>query len=122
APPGANPVAVVQRVLANTAQQKLALGPPGAVPAAAAAPRMPTLGAPGAAPAAAAQRMPTLGPPGAAPAAARSRCRCGQPWNCTCGQSGQSGRWVRRGRDIVIINCQQLRQGHTASLQAKQRL
>jgi len=104
APPGANPVAVVQRVLANAAQQKLALGTPGAAPAAAA------------------QRMPTLGTPGAAPAAARSRCRCGQPWNCTCGQSGQSGRWIRRGRDIVIINCQQLRQGHTASLQAKPRL
>src|SRR5262245_25068875 len=86
APPGANPVAVAQRVLANAAQQKL-----------------------------------TGGTPGASPAAARSRGRCGHPGNCTCGQSGQSGRWVRRGRDIVIINCQQVREGHAASLQAKQR-
>jgi hypothetical protein len=68
APPGANPVAVAQRVLANAAQRKL-----------------------------------TVGAAGASPAAPRSRCRCGQPWNCTC---GQSGRWVRRGRNIVIINCQ----------------
>jgi hypothetical protein len=87
APPGANPVAVAQRVLANAAQRKL-----------------------------------TVGAAGASPAASRSRCRCGQPWNCTCGQSGQSGRWVRRGRNIIIINCQQLREGRTASLQAKQRL
>ena len=105
APPGANPVAVAQRVLANAAQRTLTMGTPGASPAAAAA-----------------QRTLTVGTPGASPAAARSRCRCGQPWNCTCGQSGKSGRWIRRGRDIVIINCQQLREGHTASLQAKQRL
>ena len=87
APPGANPVAVAQRVLANAAQQKL-----------------------------------TLGTPGTSPAASRSRCRCGQPWNCTCGQSGKSGRWVRRGQNIVIINCQRLREGHAASRQVKQRL
>src|SRR5262249_20328885 len=105
APPGANPVAVVQRVLADAAQRTLTMGAPGAAPTAsapqppplglpgagpaAAAPRPPTLGAPSAAPAAAAQRIPTLGIPGAAPAAAGGRCRCGQPWNCTCGQSGQ---------------------------------
>jgi hypothetical protein len=87
APPGANPVAVAQRVLANAAQRQL-----------------------------------TVGAAGASPAASRNRCRCGQPWNCTCGQSGQSGWWIRRGRDIVIINCQQLRAGHAAFLQAKQRL
>ena len=73
APPGANPVAVAQRVLANTAQQKLTLG---------------------------------TGTPGPSSAASRSRCRCGQPENCICGQSGKSGRWVRRGRNIIIINCQ----------------
>ncbi|HSX81123.1 MAG TPA: hypothetical protein VLQ80_21460, partial [Candidatus Saccharimonadia bacterium] len=87
APPGANPVAVAQRVLANAAQRKL-----------------------------------TMGTPGGSPAAPKRRCRCGQPGNCTCGQSGKSGRWIRRGRDIVIINCQQLREGHAASLQARQRL
>jgi hypothetical protein len=69
APSGANPVAVAQRVLATTAQQKL-----------------------------------TLGTSGASPAVSRSRCRCGRSGNCTCGQSGQSGRWIQRGRRIVLMN------------------
>lgn len=98
APPGANPVAVAQKVLANAAQQKLTMSTP------------------------ATQQKLTLGTPGASPVASRSRCRCGQPGNCMCGQSGKSGRWVRRGRNIIIINCQQLREGHAASRQAGQRL
>jgi hypothetical protein len=53
----------------------------------------------------AARRKLTVGAPGASPAASRNRCRCGQPWTCTCGQTGQSGRWIRRGRSVVILNC-----------------
>src|SRR5262245_4717408 len=70
APPGADPIAVVKKALANVAQRRL-----------------------------------SVGAPGAAPSTAGSRCSCGQPWNCTCGKTGKNGRWIRRGRSIVIINC-----------------
>jgi hypothetical protein len=82
--------------LAGTAARAAALAPPGANPVTVAQRVLAT----------AAQQKLTLGTPGALPAASRSRCRCRQPGNCMCGRSGKSGRWVRRGRNIIIINCQ----------------
>lgn len=31
-------------------------------------------------------------------------CTCEDPTNCRCGKRNQSGRWIRRGNRIVIIN------------------
>jgi len=78
--------------MAGTAARAAALAPPDANPVAVAQKVL----------AQAAQRKLTAGAPGAAPAASGRRCRCGQPGSCTC---GQSGRWIRRGRSIVIVNC-----------------
>jgi hypothetical protein len=81
--------------MAGTAARAAALAPPAANPVAVAQKVL----------AQAAQRKLTVGAPSTAPAASRRRCICGQPWNCQCGQTGKSGRWIRRGRSIVIINC-----------------
>jgi hypothetical protein len=81
--------------MAGTAARAAALAPPAANPVAVAQKVL----------AQEAQRKLTASALGAAPAASKRPCRCGQPGNCTCGQAGQSGRWIRRGRNIVIINC-----------------
>lgn len=94
APPATNPVAVAQKVLAQEAQRKLTVGATGAAPVAS------KLSATGSWP-----ESSNVGATGAAPAAPSRRCMCGHPGRCTCGQTAQSGRWIRRGRSIVIVNC-----------------
>lgn len=80
--------------LAGTAARVAAFAPPGAHPVAVAQRVLAT----------AAQQKLTLGTSGASPAVSRRRCRCGRSGSCTCGQSGPSGRWIRRGRRIVLMN------------------
>ena len=85
APAGINPIELAQKTLANSAQQKLARGP-------AAASRIGS-----------STRTATTG----TAVANGGRCRsCGQrSWNCKCGRISQTGRWVRHGPNIVIVNC-----------------
>lgn len=108
APPGTNPIAVAQKVLANSAQEKIggstrAVRSPGiGVKVAPAAPPIPK-------PITQNQAVPVdsmrqKAEEGTSITAGRP-CACGQPLSCACGKAGQRGRWIRRGRSIVIINC-----------------
>jgi hypothetical protein len=81
--------------MAGTAARAAALAPPAANPVAVALEVL----------AQAAQRQLTAGAAGTVPAASRRRCMCAQHGSCTCGQTAQSGRWIRRGRSIVLVNC-----------------
>jgi len=107
APPEANPVAIAQKVLANSAQQLAKKAAPvsragtGAKAGPVASPISPPITPTQAMPVDSARQKAKAGPP----VAAERPCPCGQPKNCQCGKTGQNGRWIRRGRSIVIVNC-----------------
>jgi hypothetical protein len=105
APTGTNPIALAQNVLANSAQEKLtkqlvsarrvgngAKAATAALPIAIPVKTIQT-----------AWRKAEIGSPDTN---GRPCGSCGQPrWNCKCGTTSQSGRWMRHGRSIVIVNC-----------------
>jgi hypothetical protein len=105
APTGTSPIALAQKVLATSAQEKLAKQPATASKAGTGA----TAGT-GASlvsiPVKTAQTGWRMSEPGIA-VIKGLRCRsCGQPSaSCKCGTINQTGRWMRHGRSIVIINC-----------------
>lgn len=107
APPEANPVALAQKVLANSARQLAKKAAPsgragtGAKAEPVASPLSPPVSPAQAIPVDSARQKAKTG----APVTAGHPCTCGQPRNCQCGKIGQSGRWIRRGRSIVIVNC-----------------
>jgi hypothetical protein len=108
APPSANPVAVAQKVLANSAQEKITRSVP-PVPGPRNGAKAATAPPPLSKPVPAGQRVPVSSARQqavkASSVAAGVPCSCAQPLSCQCGKIGQNGRWVRRGRSIVIINC-----------------
>ena len=108
APPQANHIAIAQKVLANSAQEKLAKST-SPVRRAGNGTRAAMAAASIAKPVATTQTIPVdsarLKAKAGTPVAAERPCPCGQPKNCQCGKTGQNGRWIRRGRSIVIVNC-----------------
>jgi hypothetical protein len=105
APTGSNPITLAQKVLANSAQEKLTK------------PSAPT-GRAGrgakAATAASAISIPVRtiqtgrreAATGVAVANGRPCSSCGQRYsNCKCATINHTGRWMRHGRSIVIVNC-----------------
>jgi hypothetical protein len=107
APPEANPVALAQKVLATSAQQLAMKATPvgragaGAKAGPVASPISPPVTPTQAMPVDAARQKAKAG----TPVAAGRPCTCGQPRSCQCGKIGRSGRWIRRGRSIIIVNC-----------------
>jgi hypothetical protein len=105
APTGASPIALAQQVLATSAREKLAKQPAaaskpgtGATSAAAASPVS--------IPVKTAQTGWRKGERGTAVVNGRPCSSCGQPpASCKCGTISQTGRWIRHGQSIVIINC-----------------
>lgn len=108
AAPGVNPVAVAQKVLANSAQEKITRSAP-PIPGARNGAKATTVASPQSKPVLSGRRAPISTARQqavkASSVAAGVPCSCAQPLSCQCGKIGQNGRWVRRGRSIVIINC-----------------
>jgi hypothetical protein len=105
APTGTNPIALAQKVLATAAQEKLAKQPPpnGRVGN---GPNAATAALPKSIPVKTTQTAWRKAETGAPIANGRPCSSCGQPfWNCKCRTINQSGRWMRQGRSIVIVNC-----------------
>jgi hypothetical protein len=104
APPGQNPIAVAQKVLADAAKEKLGTQATVAANAGSATRTARSALAPTTASLGSAARRSSREPQ--TRANRRSCPRCGQPTSvCSCGVGNQSGRWVRHGRSIVIVNC-----------------
>ena len=105
APIGTNPIALAQKVLTNSAQEKLAkraaiAGRAGSGTQAA------TTASPVSIPVETAQTGWGRAETDTAAASGRRCTSCGQSsWICKCGAISQTGRWVRHGRSIVIVNC-----------------
>lgn len=106
--PGANPVQVAQQVLASAAQQTITGNVP-AVRGAGTGAKVVTAVPPISKPITPNQSVPAdlmwARARASTPKAAGRPCACGQPSLCACGKTGKSGRWIRRGRSIVIVNC-----------------
>jgi hypothetical protein len=105
APAGTNPIALAQKVLANSAQEKLAKRPESAGRVSSG-----TQAATTASPLSIFVKTTPTGWRKAETATAVANGRpcssCGQPsWNCKCGAISRTGRWMRHGRRIVIVNC-----------------
>jgi hypothetical protein len=105
-PAGTNPIAVAQKVLADSAQEKRTKPPPitrrtgrGAKTEAAPSPLISI-------PARTMQTGRRRAESGIAVANERPCSRCGQPYSiCKCTTINRTGRWMRHGRSIVIVNC-----------------
>lgn len=106
APAGANPIAVAQKVLADSAQEKLTK-PPSINSRAGRGAKTATAPSP---PIAISARTMQTGrrktETGIAVANERPCSNCGQPYSiCKCAMINHTGRWMRRGRSIVSVNC-----------------
>ena len=105
-PAGTNPIAVAQKVLGDLAQEKLAKQPPitsragrGAKTAAAPSPPISIS-------ARTIQTGRQKAESGIAVANERPCSSCGHPSSiCKCSMNNRTGRWMRHGRSIVIVNC-----------------
>ncbi len=105
APIGTNPIALAQKVLANSAQEKLAKQPESAGRVGSGA-QAATTASPVSIPVKTTQTGWRKAETATAVANERPCSSCGQPsWNCKCGSISQTGRWMRHGRSIVIVNC-----------------
>jgi hypothetical protein len=105
APTGTDPIALAEKVLANSAQEKLAKQPATAGRVGSGA-QAATTASPVSIPVKAKQTGWRKAETGIAVANGRPCSSCGQPsWNCKCGTISQTGRWMRHGRSIVIVNC-----------------
>jgi hypothetical protein len=105
APTGASPIALAQKVLATSAQEKLTKQPATASKAGTGATSA-TGASPVSIPVKTAQTGWRMGEPGTAVVEGRPCSGCGQPpASCKCGTINQTGRWIRHGRSIVIVNC-----------------
>jgi hypothetical protein len=108
---GTNPIALAQKVLADSAQEKLAKQPATAGRVASGA-QAATTASPVSLPVKTTQTGGRKAETGAAVPNGRPCSSCGQPsWNCKCAAISQTGRWVRHGRSIVIVNCQGVARG-----------
>jgi hypothetical protein len=105
APAGTDPIALVQKVLAASAQEKL-----GKQPATASKAGTGATSAAGASPVSIPVKTTQTGwrkgERGTAVVKERPCSSCGQlSASCKCGTINQTGRWIRHGRSIVIVNC-----------------
>jgi hypothetical protein len=103
APAGTNPIAVAQKVLAISAQEKLAKRSV----ATGAAGRSATAGGAFLTKPVKANQVAPRNAEAGNPGADRGSCsRCGQvSGNCSCGAISRSGHWMRHGSSIVVVNC-----------------
>jgi hypothetical protein len=102
---GTSPIALAQKVLATSAQEKLAKQPTTASTAGIGATAA-TGASPVSIPVKTAQTGWRMGGPRTAVVKGRPCSSCGQPpASCKCGTINQTGRWIRHGRSIVIVNC-----------------
>jgi hypothetical protein len=105
APAGTSPITVAQKVLAASAQEKLAKQP-ATVSKARSGATAATAASPVSIPFKTIQTGWPKGEAGIAIAKGRPCSSCGQPTSsCKCGTIGRTGRWVRQGRSIIIVNC-----------------
>ena len=104
APAGTSPIVVAQRVLATSAQEKLARQPGMAGKAGGAIAS--TAASPLSIPVKTTQAGRRNGEADITIAKGRPCSSCGRPSSsCRCGTISQTGRWVRHGHSIIIVNC-----------------
>ena len=105
-PAGTKPIAVARKVLADSAQEKLTKPPPISSRAGRGAKTATSPSPPISIPA---RTMPTgqrKAESGIGVANERLCSSCGQPYSiCKCTTINHTGRWMRHGRSIVIVNC-----------------
>jgi hypothetical protein len=103
APSGTSPIAVARKVLATSAREKLAKQ---SAARAGSGSKASTAASPVSIPVKRIQTGWGKAGTGTAVASGRPCGSCGQPSSsCKCGTISQTGRWIRHGRGIVIINC-----------------